>query len=111
MYPSLNTFVPLMIILFQTCLQNIYESESNFVQLQMMTTKRNPLLELMPIKGPGQIDSLNLDYEVVVSFKDTVDNFGAMPAVGLEITLTRLRSQVFIENIAPSGFLVLVSWV
>ena len=103
-----------MIILFQTCLQNIYESESNFVQLQMMTTKRNldlPLLELMPIKGPGQIDSLNLDYEVAVSFKDTVDNMGAMPAVGLEITLTRLRLQVFIENIAPSGFLVLVSWV
>ena len=95
-------------------MQNIYESESNFVQLQMMTTKRNmdlPFLQLMPIQGPGQIDPLNLDYQVAVSMRDTPTKSGRMSTLGLEITLTRLRSQVFIENIVPSGFLVVVSWV
>ena len=65
----------------------------------------------MPIKGPGEIDSLNLDYKVAVTMKDTVTNIGGMPAIGLEITLQRLWMQVLIENIAPSGFLVVVSWV
>ena len=77
-----------------------------------MTTKTSMhgLLELMPIQGPGQIDSLNLDYKVTVSLKGAIGADGTS-TIGLEIILERLRSQVFIENIAPSGFLVLVSWV
>ena len=99
--------------LFQTCVQNIYPSESWFVQLQSMTTKTSirglPLPELMPIEGPGHIKSLNLNYEVAVSMKHAFS--AGMPAIALEINLKRIRSQVFIENIVPSGFLVVVSWV
>ena len=102
-----------MWVFFQTCLQNIYESETNYVLLQRITSNiTDPNFpDIMPIKGPGKIDSLNLDYKVVVSMRDTVTIIGGMPAIGLEITLQRLWMQVFIENIAPSGFLVVVSWV
>ena len=104
-----------MHVLFQTCLKNIYESESNYVRLRMITTKSKldglQNWEIMPIKGPGKIDSLNLDYQVAVSIIDTVTLIGGKPTIGLEISLKRLRLQVFIENIVPCGFLVVVSWV
>ena len=73
-----------------------------------------PFRKFMPILKALDKSTLNLDYEAAVSFRDTVSYMGEMPPGGLEITLTRLRSQVHRNHRKYSALWVLgcfLGWV
>ena len=75
----------------------------------VLDTDRFRLRHLEPqdhghLKGISQI--LDLDYEVFMSMRDNPLGYH----IDLEITLDRKFGRCFIENIAPSGLLVVVSW-